>query len=187
MVQVRRAVPHDAAPIGGVHVRAWQVAYRGLMPDEVLDGLSVEQREQMWQQALASQEGQAVFVAVEDAAVVGFCAVAAPSRDEDAEDDVAEIAAIYVDPDAWRVGVGRALMDVALADLRADDWRSVTLWVLAENHPARDFYARFGFEPDGAEMTHESSREKEVRLRVASRRKAGAIASASGEQSSNRG
>jgi ribosomal protein S18 acetylase RimI-like enzyme len=165
MVQVRRAVPHDAAPIGGVHVRAWQVAYRGLMPDEVLDGLSVEQREQMWQQALASQEGQAVYVAVEDAAVVGFCAVAAPSRDEDAEDDVAEIAAIYVDPDAWRVGVGRALMDVALADLRADGWRSVTLWVLAENHPARDFYARFGFEPDGAEMTHESSREKEVRLR----------------------
>jgi len=67
MVQVRRAVPHDAAPIGGVHVRAWQVAYRGLMPDEVLDGLSVEQREQMWQQALASQEGQAVYVAVEDA------------------------------------------------------------------------------------------------------------------------
>src|SRR5215207_562222 len=98
-------------------------------------------------------------------AVVGFCAVAAPSRDEDADDDVAEIAAICVDPDAWRVGVGRALMDVALADLRADGWRWVTLWVLAENHPARDFYARFGFEPDGAEMTHESRREKEVRLR----------------------
>jgi len=135
MVRVRRAVAHDAAPIAGVHVRAWQVAYRGLMPDEVLDGLSVEQREQMWQQALASQEGQAVYVAVEDAGVLGFCAVAAPSRDEHREDDVAEIAAIYVDPDAWRVGVGRALMDVALADLRADGWRSVTLWVLAENHP----------------------------------------------------
>jgi ribosomal protein S18 acetylase RimI-like enzyme len=165
MVQVRRAVRDDAAPIGGVHVRAWQAAYRGLMPDEVLDGLSVEQREQMWQQALANQEGPVVYVAVDDAAVVGFCAVAAPSRDEDAEDDVAEIVAIYVDPNAWRVGVGRALMDVALAELREDAWRSVTLWVLAENHPARDFYARLGFEPDGAETTHESSGAKEVRLR----------------------
>ena len=66
-------------------------------------------------------------------------------------------------PGGW--ASGERSMDVALADLRAAGWRSVTLWVLAENHPARDFYARFGFEPDGAEMTHESSREKEVRLR----------------------
>jgi ribosomal protein S18 acetylase RimI-like enzyme len=165
MVQVRRAVRDDAAPIGGVHVRAWQVAYRGLMPDELLDGLSVEEREKMWQQALAGEESPAVYVAVDDGGVVGFCAVAAPSRDEDAADDVAEIAAIYVDPNAWRVGIGRALMEVALADLRADGWRWVTLWVLAENHAARDFYARFGLKPDGAEMTHETSREKEVRLR----------------------
>src|SRR3954471_25026599 len=63
-------------------------------------------------------------------------------------------------PGGW--ASGERLMDVALADLRADGWRSVTLWALAENHPALDFYARFGFEPDGAEMTHESSREKEV-------------------------
>jgi RimJ/RimL family protein N-acetyltransferase len=41
----------------------------------------------------------------------------------------------------------------------------VTLWVLAENQQARDFYARFGFEPDGAEMKHAGSGEKEVRLR----------------------
>ena len=73
-------------------------------------------------------------------------------------------------------------MDVALAALREDGWRSVTLWVLAENHPARDFYARFGIGPDGAEMTHERSGEKEVRLRVASRRKAGAVASDSKRQ-----
>jgi len=164
MLEVRRAVPDDAAPIGCVHVRAWQVAYRGLMSDEVLNGLSVEQREKMWQHVLAGEESPTVYVAVEDAAVVGFCAVATPSRDEDAELDVAEIVAIYVDPDVWRAGVGRALMDAALADLRAKRWRWVTLWVLAENHPAREFYARFGFEPDGAEMTHESD-EKEVRLR----------------------
>ena len=106
-----------------------------------------------------------MYVAVEDTAVVGFCAIAAPSRDDDAEDDVAEIAAIYVEPEAWRAGVGRALIDVALVDLRDDGWRWMTLWVLAENRQARDFYARFGFEPDGAEMTHERSSETQVRLR----------------------
>ncbi len=164
-VEVRRAVPEDAAPIAAVHVLTWQVAYRGLIRDEVLDGLSVAQRERTWRQALTDEQSPAVYVAVEDGAVVGFCAVAAPSRDNDADDGVAEIGAIYVDPGVWRRGVGRALMDVALRDLRVGGWRRVTLWVLAENRQARDFYAQFGFDPDGAEMTHERSGKKEVRLR----------------------
>jgi ribosomal protein S18 acetylase RimI-like enzyme len=165
VVEVRRAVLEDAASIAAVHVRTWQVAYRGLMPEEVLDGLSVEKREENWRRALSAGEVFAVYVAVEEMGVVGFCAVGAPSRDDDAGKGVAEIGAIYVDPDSWRMGVGRALMDVALADLRAAGWRQVTLWVLAENQQARDFYRRFGFEPDGAEMTHEGSGETEVRLR----------------------
>jgi ribosomal protein S18 acetylase RimI-like enzyme len=165
MVEVSRAVPDDAAAIASVHVRAWQVAYRGLMPDEVLDGLSVEQREEMWRQVMTGEEDTAVYIALDGRAVVGFCAVAAPSRDDDAGDGVAEIAAINVDPEVWRTGVGQALMDHALAELRADGWRWVTLWVLAENQQARDFYARFGLAPDGAEMTYEDGGEKELRLR----------------------
>ena len=44
------------------------------------------------------------------------------------------------------------------------DWRHVTLWVFAENQPARDFYSQFGLMPDGAEMTHAGSGATEVRL-----------------------
>jgi GNAT superfamily N-acetyltransferase len=165
VIDVRRASADDAASIAAVHVRAWQVAYRGLLPDAVLDRLSVTQREQMWQQAMSGHPDPPVYVAVGDGVVVGFCAIAAPSRDDDAEDGVAEIGAIYVEPGVWRTGVGRALMDVAIGDLRASGWSWVTLWVLAENRQARDFYARFGLAPDGAEMSHEGSGAKEVRLR----------------------
>ncbi len=164
-VEVRRAVIEDAGPIAAVHVRAWQVAYRGLVGDEVLDGLSVAQREEVWRQALSGDGGLTIYVAVSAGGIVGFCATAAPSRDDDAHDDVAEVGAIYVEPDVWRTGVGRALMDAALAGLRAAGWRSVTLWVLAENQRARDFYARFGFDADGAVTTHELSGQTEVRLR----------------------
>jgi ribosomal protein S18 acetylase RimI-like enzyme len=167
VVEVRQAVPEDASAIAAVHVGSWQAAYRGLLPDELLDGLSAAQREVTWREAMTGDAPPAVYVAVVDGAVVGFCAVAAPGRDSDVGDDTAEIGAIYVDPGLWRTGVGRALMDVALRDLRADGWRWVTLWVLAENEPAREFYARFGFEPDGAELTHEPSGGREVRLRGA--------------------
>jgi GNAT superfamily N-acetyltransferase len=97
--------------------------------------------------------------------VLGFCALAVPSRDEDTGERVAEIAAIYVTPDAWRGGVGTALLDAALTEVRARGCKSVTLWVLVDNHRARDFYARFGFTPDGAAMLHEASGQTELRLR----------------------
>jgi ribosomal protein S18 acetylase RimI-like enzyme len=164
-LNVRRAVPEDAASIAAVHVATWRAAYRGLVPDAILDGLSLDQREQQWRDELTGESSPAVYVAAEDGAVVGFCAVAAPSRDEDASEGVAEIGAIYVRADSWRRGVGRSLMDAALTDLRAGGWRSVTLWVLAENRRARDFYARLGFEPDGAEMAEAQSGLNEVRLR----------------------
>ena len=160
-------MPEDAAAIAAVHVCSWQGAYRGLVPDELLDQLSVAQRETVWRDALTAERPPAVLVATSDGVVVGFCAIGTPSRDADADGQVAEIGAVYVDPDMWRRGVGRALLKIALADLRAADWHAVTLWVAAENQRARDFYAQFGLEPDGAEMTDEHSGLPEVRLRVA--------------------
>lgn len=41
---VRAACPGDAMEVAGVHVRAWQVGYRGLLPDAYLDGLRAEER-----------------------------------------------------------------------------------------------------------------------------------------------
>jgi GNAT superfamily N-acetyltransferase len=163
---VRRAVPDDAGAIAAIHVRAWQSAYRGLVRDELLDGLTVEGREGFWREAAAGgQRAGPVFVAVDDDAVLGFCALAVPSRDVNTDEDVAEIAAIYVTPDVWRTGVGTALLDAALTETRARGCKSMTLWVLADNHRARDFYARFGFTPDGAAMLHEASGQTEIRLR----------------------
>jgi ribosomal protein S18 acetylase RimI-like enzyme len=156
-----------------VHVRSWQVAYRGLLPDQLLDELSVRAREQTWRETLAGRAGEhasAVTVAVRAGTIAGFCAVVTPSRDDDAAsgmaDGVAEIAALYVDPPAWRSGAGRALMQAALASLRAAGWREVTLWVLAANQRALAFYAASGFEPDGAAKMHHSSGRREVRLRT---------------------
>lgn len=166
-VQVRRAVPEDAPAIAAIHIRGWRVAYRGLVPDEVLDGLSVVRREQFWSEAIAGAHGAGlVLVATNAGAIAGFCAVAMPSRDEDTDERVAEIGAIYVDPELWRSGIGTALMGEAVAELRARRLSEVTLWVLAENRQARNFYKRLGFEPDGAEMVHEDSGRTEVRLRA---------------------
>lgn len=43
-VRLRRATVADAAAIAEISVRAWQTAFRGIVPDERLDAMRVEQR-----------------------------------------------------------------------------------------------------------------------------------------------
>ncbi len=98
--------------------------------------------------------------------VIGYARVLAPSRDDDAAAGVAEIAAIYVHPSAWRSGAGSALMQTALAELRSDAWREVTLWVLDRNARAMAFYESFNFAPDGTEKVEDRLGVVETRMRL---------------------
>jgi len=45
---LRPAEPADAMGVARVHVRSWQAAYRGLLPDAYLDGLRAEDRAQRY-------------------------------------------------------------------------------------------------------------------------------------------
>jgi ribosomal protein S18 acetylase RimI-like enzyme len=166
---IRRAAAADAPAIARVHVASWQVAYRGMVPDALLDELSVERRERGWRERLGRADDGASFtlVAERDGAVAGFCSIAAPSRDGDAGERTAEVAAIYVEPAHWRSGVGATLLGEALDVLRADGFADVTLWVLEANARGRAFYERLGFAADGATQDLAELAAREVRLRAA--------------------
>jgi ribosomal protein S18 acetylase RimI-like enzyme len=147
-LDVRKAKFEDAPQIARVHVRSWQVAYRGHMPDEFLDSLEPEKRANMWRQ-LADNPEKLALVAEDSEDILGLCAAGA-SRDPDANPNTAEIGAFYVEPDKWRKGIGRAMLSAALDELRKRQFEDVTLWVLEANQRARLFYESFGFIPDGA-------------------------------------
>ena len=135
---VRPAVLADAPAVASVHVRSWQVAYRGLVPDEVLDNLSVEERGSMWERAIPNG---GVWVALVDDEVVGFASTG-PSREADA---VSQLYAIYFLPSAWGTGLAEPLALAALGDSR-----DTIVWVFEENKRACRFYERLGFVADGA-------------------------------------
>jgi hypothetical protein len=48
-VQIRRADVADARRIAEVHVRSWQVGYRGILPQDLLNGLDPQQRVPRWE------------------------------------------------------------------------------------------------------------------------------------------
>ena len=73
--------------------------------------------------------------------IVGFASVG-PSRDERG---IGELYAIYVEPDQWSTGAGRALIERAEERLR-HAYGEATLWVLEDNPRARAFYERGGWQ-----------------------------------------
>lgn len=157
-VKVRPATVHDAAGIAVVHVASWQRAYEGLLPQDFLDGLSVQARTETWRQVLSrppSPGVAATLVAELDGRIIGFASVG-PSRDKDAEPGTQELWGIYLHPDQWGAGHGHTLHAHALAALRTSTpapATEVTLWVLDGNERARRFYERHGWRRDGAEKT----------------------------------
>jgi ribosomal protein S18 acetylase RimI-like enzyme len=150
-VAMRPANADDARAIAGVHVRAWRSAYRGLMPDAFLDGLSLEERARGWRRRLEAHDAH-TLVATENGAIVGFVTSGQSRDDAAAEGVTGEVLALYLDPAYIGRGLGCRLSDAALGALREAGFTTATLWVLEGNMLARRFYEAAGFEPDGARM-----------------------------------
>lgn len=153
-IDARDATAADANGIARVHVRSWQGAYRGLMPDAHLDSLDESARAEVWRRSIERGLGH-VLVAEADGEIAGFVACFA-SRDEDAPARCGEVGAIYLDPGFWDCGIGWTLMSAAIDRLTSDGYTEVTLWVLAGNERAMRFYERCGFVIDGSEKVDDA-------------------------------
>lgn len=144
---IRFAKPDDAGAIATIHVAAWKAAYRGIVPDEFLDSLSIEQRSDAWRRILLDGPPENVLVAQATDTIVGWIS-AATSRDPDAGPSTGEIWAVYMAPAHWRTGIGRVLCQQAERSLVEQGSNEVTLWVLKDNRFAQQFYGSMGFIAD---------------------------------------
>ena len=165
-VVIRRATCEDAAAVAVVQVRSSAWAYAGLLPQREPIEARVARRTLVWREQLATDQMRHTFVAERDGIMLGFVTLG-PAEDE-ALAGLGQLFAIYVEPDVAGSGVGRALMEAALAALRARAFGQAVLWVLEENARARRFYERGGWSVDGAR--HDEVREGQVRHEIRYRR-----------------
>jgi ribosomal protein S18 acetylase RimI-like enzyme len=150
VVELRNATPDDAIAIATVHVASWQVAYRGLLPDEILDGLSVPDRARIWAERLggATPPRSKTLLVADRTGVLGFAA-SGPALDVDDDPTAGELYAIYLDPRAWGRGHGARLHAGVLEHLRRAGFTHACLWVLDSNERAQRFYRRQGWAETG--------------------------------------
>jgi GNAT superfamily N-acetyltransferase len=162
MVVIRSASPADAAQVAGVQRESWLAAYDGIIAREIIDEAMMPDDGARVRQTFRTRPWQRMIVAVDEpAGVVGYASFGPevdvlgapwphPPTKRGEAGQVAELYALYVHPDWWSTGTGRALMDRVLARTRRAAYPEIVLWVLEANARARGFYERAGFAPDGA-------------------------------------
>jgi ribosomal protein S18 acetylase RimI-like enzyme len=162
---VRPAMVEDSEALGRVHIAAWQAAYRGLIPDDYLEGLDPAVRAGRWQSALLDGPGDgryradghgamALVVEGDDGQVAGISVVGPPRREEPS--GVGELWMINLEPAAWGRGLGTTLLAAATDELRHAGYVEAVLWVLDGNRRARRFYEREGWRSDGTHITDDA-------------------------------
>jgi GNAT superfamily N-acetyltransferase len=142
-VRIRAATPDDAEAIERVRVRGWQVGYRHVFPPAALDAMEIEWSR--WFARLSHPEpGHVCFIAEDEAGMIGWATVG-PSA---FPDRFGELHGLYVEPERWGRGAGRALLARGEEEL-AQTWQDAVLWTLADNPRTRRFYEAAGWRPDG--------------------------------------
>jgi GNAT superfamily N-acetyltransferase len=115
MIALRRAAIGDEAAITRVNVEAWQQAYGARVPRTMVEAVTIERRQPMWQALIRWHDAtHPTWVAVDDAAgLVGF-ATGSPAGSLVGGMD-GELHMLFVAPAFQRRDVGRRLFH-AMAD-----------------------------------------------------------------------
>jgi ribosomal protein S18 acetylase RimI-like enzyme len=135
VIEVRRAELSEVDAVRYIGVTTWPVAYAGLASDEfITNGVA-----QWWSPEVVEWgiRNGITLVAAEGDELVGMAGLGR-------EDDFWVMWKLYVLPDHQGKGIGKALLDAAIAAL-PDDATELFLDVLVTNEKAIGFYRAHGF------------------------------------------
>lgn len=139
-VSIRPAAPSDVPAIKRIGEAAWNTVYADVLDQSTIDAALDE-----WYTTDALHDSIETsdveyFVGERDGQVVGYAAGGVNELEK------GELAAIYVDPDAWRNGIGTRLLQHVEAYGRDAGWTEIQIRVIAGNDIACRFYERHGYE-----------------------------------------
>ncbi len=143
VVDLRMATLEDAEAIARIHVETWRSSYAGMLPHDLLVGMSLERQAAMWQRMLRG--GETVIVADDPRyGVIGFGSYG-PNRAA-RSDFTGEVYTLYLLPDFQGLGIGQGLLRALFGALAREGHETALIWVVA-NNPSRFFYKAMGGRP----------------------------------------
>jgi GNAT superfamily N-acetyltransferase len=161
---VRAARPGEGVRLSEIFLSSGRAAWaRHLSPVGLAEVTSPAEE---WERRIRDRD--VICLVAERRGQVAAFAVLCRSPDRDVDPaEVALLDRLYTEPAAWRRGLGRALLEASMEELRDRGFREVTLWT-AEWNASRGFYEATGWALDGTtrEKTFAGSTYTEVRYRT---------------------
>lgn len=155
-IEIRKTTIDDAPLLASLHLASKKVAEKDIVDRNYLEGLTTEDYIQKWQGWFAADDSD-TLAAVEGEKIIGLVSFG-PLRTPPAGTSKirplysSEIFAIYVHPDYFQKGAGKALLKAAVEDLINNKHTSLCLWALAKNKRACSFYEAMGGQRVGKMM-----------------------------------
>ena len=143
MITIRTAGIDDAHAIAEVQVNSWRTTYAGIVSEENLRSMKVEDREKKWEWVIQQDAKERIMLVAEDqlGRIVGF-ASAGPTFHSEYEYE-GELYALYLLEEYQRQGIGRRLVSAVMDHFQKVGIRSMLTLALEEN-TACLFYERMG-------------------------------------------
>ncbi len=140
MTAFRPARRKDARKLAVLRKLAWESAYRGIYPDELLDQYDFSQHTKRFQQQIATA-GVQVFLISHEGNDVGYVTV---SQRRGYKDFEFCMDSLYLVPEAQGQGVGRCTMEFVRRQCRKMGYLRFYNSCNPHNRRACDFYAAMG-------------------------------------------
>jgi ribosomal protein S18 acetylase RimI-like enzyme len=147
-VTYRDATPADAHLLPDLFRTSFTDTFGHLYDPQDLAAFLADFTEEAWRAELR-QPDLKIRLAEEDGQVVGFAKVGDPTLPADLRGPTIELRQFYILTPWQGRGVAAELMAWALAEGRARGAEDMILSVYIDNHRAKRFYARYGFEVIG--------------------------------------
>ena len=147
-ISYRAGTPADAPAIDALFRQGFTDTFGPLYDPANLAAFFAGFTQEAWQAELASPD-YAFRLAEQDGALAGYAKVSSPTLPIDIGGPAAELRQLYVIKPWQGAGIAPALMDWVLAEARRRGAEELVLSVFIDNHRAKSFYARYGFEAVG--------------------------------------
>lgn len=146
-IDIRRTKSGDEKVLAYIQTESWKSAFRGILSDDDLEKLTDMTRvTEMYERTLQNYPEHGYILSInEKPHCIAFWGA---SRESDMK-NFAELICIHSLPDNQRHGYGSIMMEHLLDEIKNYGFQKIMLWVFANNLPARKFYEKFGFVPNG--------------------------------------
>ncbi|MCH9807146.1 MAG: GNAT family N-acetyltransferase [Alphaproteobacteria bacterium] len=139
---VRSATTSDASALVDIFQASWRSAYTGIIPHRSLTATLDRRNQRWWTSALRNSESYLILEFRGQPA--GYANFGNARKSGYYEGEIFEL---YLAPLYQGLGFGEHLFEACRANLDELSKRGLIVWVLKDNHPAREFYAHRGGRP----------------------------------------